>query len=97
MKLKSISSKDFSANLAAKCFVALNPGKVCFVEKTDHKAYTYNEVAIVTDVRPDRLIYPEGWGYSAGCFKNLLKSKIDVPMFTSDGIQWNLGELIYDD
>ena len=55
---------DMSANLAAKVFKTLNPDTVIL------KRAPFGDMVIVTNVEPKDLVYPEGWYYGKGCFRN---------------------------
>ena len=88
MAAKVVKMCDLSVNIAAKVFEMLNPGKV--------EVFSDNWLGpfrrIQTDVEPRLLIYPEGWYYAKGCFRNKHTSSTglyeEIRMVTKDGVAW---------
>ena len=84
--MKTVKMCDMNSWIAAKVFQMLNPDQITLMVNN------YNEEAIVTDVEPKDLIYPEGWYYAKGCFRNKHMSTTgiygEIEMETSDGTSW---------
>ena len=90
---------DMSCLIAAKVFEMLNYGKV----KLENERSPFR-VRIITDVEPKGPIYPEGWYYGKGCFRNKHLSTTgiyeEVTMVKSNGNLWRESAhycTIYDD
>jgi len=90
---------DMSCLIAAKVFEMLNYGKV----KLENEMNPFM-LHIITDTEPKYLIYPEGWYYGKGCFRNKHLSTTgiyeEVPMLKSNGTLWSKSAhycAIYDD
>lgn len=60
-----VKSCDFPKYVAVQVFKMLNHGLVELVE-----THSYVGTVIVTDIAPKDLIYPEGWYYAKGSFRN---------------------------
>ncbi len=84
---KTVKMADMPTHIALMVFQELNGDKI---ECDD--IYDFYDQVIYTDVEPRDLIYPEGWYYAKGCFRNkhMTSSGIysEVPMRTSDGRDW---------
>lgn len=82
---KTIKSCDFNLGIAVKVFEMLNSGKV------QKKILGMNTV-LVTDVEPKDLVYPEGWYYAKGSFRNKHTSTTglyeEIKMCKSDSSFW---------
>lgn len=80
---------DSSVEIAAELLEKLNPGKVR-IEKTGLSGFV--EKIIMTNVRPMDLVYPEGWYYAEGCFRNKHNSAsgmyYEMLMIKGDGSFW---------
>ena len=80
---KTIKMCDLSEDVVANVFVMLNPGKV---------KYDKDESIIITDVEPEYLVYPEGWYYAKGTFRNKHTSTnglyVEIEMIKSNGEFW---------
>ena len=63
---ETVKMCDMPISIAAKVFEMLNPGKVTVMNPDLIRTRYF----IVTDVEPKNLIYPEGWYYAKGCFRN---------------------------
>lgn len=62
---------DLSRDTAAKVFVMLNPGRVKYSEMNNiFKDTPLPDTVLITDVEPKDLVYPEGWYYANGTFRN---------------------------
>ena len=76
---KTVKMCHMSKQIAADVFSKLNPGKI-IVEEAKGKLQIY------TETEPKELIYPEGWYYAKGTFRNKHNSTIgiyeEVPMYT---------------
>ena len=76
---------DFPKEVAANVFLMLNPS-VTYTEDS------YGNNIFITDEQPNNLIYPEGWYYEKGTFRNKHNSTTGIYealyMFTSEGILW---------
>ncbi len=84
---KTIKTCDLSGNIAAFLFQKLNGDNVKL------KTYAgYNVLVIVTDIEPQNLVYPEGWYYAKGCFRNKGNTTSgvyeEVIMIDSKGNDW---------
>lgn len=81
---------DVTADVAAKIFAVYNEGKVAVLTAGDIGRVT----AIVTDVEPKNLIYPDGWYYAKGRFTNKHKSTTGmydtVLMLDKNGDVWDV-------
>ena len=77
---------DMDLHIATKVFEALNPGKVKIVN-------TPFTTFILTDIEPKDLVYPEGWYYAKGYFRNKHMSTTglysEVSMRTEGGASWS--------
>ena len=86
-KAKVVKMCDMPVGIAASVFEMLNQGKVQ-LKKND----VFLSTIIVTDVEPKDLIYPEGWYYAKGRFRNKHMSTTgmysEVIMRKSDGTFW---------
>ena len=56
---------DMSKSIAVMVFKMLNNGKVYLKDNVP----VYGTI-IVTDIEPNDLVYPEGWYYAKGAFRN---------------------------
>ena len=78
---------DMSKSIAIQVFKMLNGNKVQLKE-----THTPLGVIIVTDIEPMHLIYPEGWYYAKGTFRNKHNSTTgiyeEVHMEKSNGKSW---------
>ena len=87
---KTVKTADLSGYLAARLFEALNPDVEYLIEDPFNLS-NYNGL-IVTDVDPERLVYPEGWYYAKGCLRNKHNSSTglyeEIPMCRYDGSPW---------
>lgn len=79
---------DMKVEIAAKVFEMLNHGKV----KVDRGNWLGDRANIKTDVEPKLLIYPEGWYYAKGSFRNKHTSTTglyeEMRMVKSNGESW---------
>lgn len=64
MASKVIKMCELPIEIAEKVFEAINGGKVRIV---DNKFWGH---VLVTNYKPEDLIYPEGWYYENGTFRN---------------------------
>ena len=64
---ETIKMCDMSIAVATKVFEMLNPGRVHVKKPGDDWCTRY---FIITDIEPKELIYPEGWYYAKGAFRN---------------------------
>ena len=82
---KVVKSCDFPVEIALQVFEMLNP-RVKIV-----KLYDFHK-AIMTEVEPKNLTYPEGWYYAKGNFRNKHTSSngiyYEVPMIKFDRTSW---------
>ena len=83
---QTIKSCNYPGEIASRIFEMLN---------SDVK-YSRNEhgvKVIITDTDPKELIYPEGWYYAKGRFRNKHQSTTgmydEVYMFNSKGVCWS--------
>ena len=81
---KCVKMCDMKAHIAVKVFEMLNPNRV--------KVIMDSQLLVLTDIEPKELVYPEGWYYAKGAFRNKHTSTTgiyeEVPMLTSDGELW---------
>ena len=63
---KKIKSNNLPGKVAARLFADINKKYVEFVE------YDYKPSVLKCQIDPndDRLVYPEGWYFGKGCFRN---------------------------
>lgn len=86
MATKVVKMCDLSVGVAIQVFIMLNPGKIMV------KRNGVFDTIIITDVEPKNLVYPEGWYYAKGCFRNKHTSTTgmygEAPMLKSNGKCW---------
>lgn len=79
---------DMRSDIAVQVFIMLNGDKVRLI-----KPNGFHRLTLVTDTEPKDLIYPEGWYYAKGSFRNKHMSTTglyeEVPMRTSNGKFWD--------
>ena len=84
--MKVIKSCDLTGPIAGKLFAMLNAAYV-------YTAKCGNEKVLVSKVHPDELIYPEGWYYAKGAFRNKHNSTTglydEIPILKEDGSSWH--------
>lgn len=87
MAARTVKMCDMSRGIAVEVFKMLNQEKV----KTE-ETYSYWGTVIVTDVEPMNLIYPEGWYYANGFFRNKHTSSTgkydEICMIKQNGECW---------
>ena len=90
MAAKIVKMCDMPIAVAVKVFSMLNEGKIEVKEPGDFFCTCY---MVVTDVEPKDLVYPEGWYYAKGAFRNKHLSTTgmyeEAKMFTSYGEPWS--------
>ena len=83
---KVVKMCDMPASVAMSVFEQLN--RQVKVKNRD----CWELRCIVTDAEPNELVYPEGWYYAKGCFRNKHTSTNgryeEVKMVTSTGKEW---------
>lgn len=87
---KIVKTRDMNRDTIAKVFCMLNSGlvKYSYLSDTGIKD-NLPGVALVTDVEPKDLAYPEGWCYINGIFCNKNQnSSTSMYMVTSNGKFW---------
>ena len=99
MKATIVKSADLPRDIALTVFEMLNvdrEGKhhVKVIRPGDDGYCTRHR--IVTDREPADLVYPDGWYYAKGNFRNKHNSSTgfysEVPMYNEKGVRWdNLG------
>ena len=87
--VKLIRTADLSARTAAQLMTSINPG----IEYVPNNPFCHDNVgAIITETHPRDLIYPEGWYFSKGNFRNKHNTSSgvyeEIPMIRRDGSQW---------
>ena len=91
MATKNVKMCDMPISVAVKVFSMLNEGKVKVKVPGENFCTSY---IIVTDVEPKDLIYPEGWYYAKGAFRNKHLSTTgfyeEAKMLTSNGEPWGI-------
>ena len=84
---KTVKMCDMSGEIAAIVFQKLNSKDVILGEVKGT-----SELIIATDVEPAELVYPEGWYYAKGCFRNKHTSSTgayeEIRMVKVDGTSW---------
>ena len=87
-KAKVVKTSDLNVPVAARLFELLNYGKIKI------KGTTSLNTIIITDEEPINLVYPEGWYYGKGCFRNKHNSTNGVYgeaiMYNTKGEPWEL-------
>lgn len=91
--VETIKMCDMPGHVAAKVFALLNAGKVKFVDSENVVGERFLvHPTLVTDVEPKDLVYPEGWYYAKGTFRNKHNSTTglysEVEMIKSNGKLW---------
>lgn len=85
---KTVKMCDMRLPIAVKVFEMLNPTTVT-VKPAGLGAWSF---VIITDTEPENLIYPEGWYYAKGCFRNKHQSTTgmyeEAHMLTSKNELW---------
>ena len=85
---KTIKMCDMPLEIAVAVFQMLNPDNV----KIEPVTRLNSRIAIVTDIEPKDLIYPEGWYYAKGAFRNKHMSTTgfyqEARMVTTEGNVW---------
>ena len=85
---KTIKMCDMPLEIAVTVFQMLNPDSVKIKPVTRLNC----RIAIVTDVEPKALSYPEGWYYAKGVFRNKHMNTTEfyqeARMVTSEGNVW---------
>ena len=99
MKATIVKSADLPRDIALMVFEMLNvdrEGKhhVKVIGPNDDGYCVRHK--IITDREPMDLVYPEGWYYAKGNFRNKhntsKRSYSEIPMYNKEGIRWdNLG------
>ena len=84
---KIVKMCDMDSSIAVKVFEMLNPGQIKV------KLNIYGEpIGIVTDTEPRILVYPEGWYYAKGSFRNKHMSSTgwycEIRMEMGNGTPW---------
>ena len=86
MAAEVVKMCDMSKGIALKVFKMLNP------EKVTVKKHVRCGICIYTYTEPKDLIYPEGWYYAKGTFRNKHQSTTgiycEVMMFKNNGEWW---------
>lgn len=86
---ETVKMCDMNIAISTKVFEMLNLGKVHVKRPGENFCTNY---IIVTDVEPKDLIYPEGWYYAKGNFRNKHMSTTGIYqeayMMTSSGKRW---------
>ena len=87
----TMRTADVGGHLAAKLFEGLNPDVDYMPGNPFNLACTSG--VIVTDIHPLKLVYPEGWYYAKGYFRNKFNttsgSYEEIPMLNRDGLPWD--------
>ena len=95
MKATTIKSADFPREVALTVFELLNVDNdgnhhVKVIRPGDGYCVRHR---IITDHEPADLIYPEGWYYAKGNFRNKHTSSTgfysETPIYNEDGIRWD--------
>ena len=85
---QTVKMCDMNKFIAVKVFEMLNGNKIRVAETRNRC-----DIVIVTDVEPKLLVYPEGWYYAKGAFRNKNTSSTglyeEVNMKKSDGTWWD--------
>ena len=88
---KMVRSADLPVQLAAKVFAALNPESVVYV-RLDPFGSPNVSGTLVSYEDPNDLVYPEGWYFAKGEFRNKHNSSDGfyhtVPMHRPGGKFW---------
>ena len=91
MAAKTVKMADMSVQIASRVFQSLNSGKVS-VSKSPF-CYSDEAIVIITDTEPRDLVYPEGWYYEKGMFRNKHQSTTglyeEIPMLKSNHDFWS--------
>ena len=84
---KTVKMCDMNKAIATQVFKMLNGDKVRLKE-----TFSYFGTIIVTDIEPKDLVYPEGWYFAKGWFRNKHTSSTgrydEVLMMKSNGACW---------
>ena len=86
--VKTVKMCDMPIEISLKVFEMLNPSEVKILKNDSW----FDRFTIITDTEPKDLVYPEGWYYAKGHFRNKHMSTTgfyqEVRMGTSDGKYW---------
>ena len=89
---KTVKMADLSARVAARILVAYNHEVVTYVRINPFSLSDPGCGAIVSFVEPAELIYPEGWYFAKGHFRNKGNSTSgryeEIPMYQPGGEPW---------
>ncbi|MBR2841162.1 hypothetical protein IKE80_00010 [Candidatus Saccharibacteria bacterium] len=90
---KTVKSVDTTGTAAAKFFAALNSDDVEYLSEHPFNYPSIPSVGVlVTDVNPNELIYPEGWYFAKGTFRNKHNSSTgayeEIQVLKRDGTPW---------
>ncbi len=90
---KTARTADLTGSMAANLFVALNPMEVEYFHNHPFlQTVLPDGGVIVTDVDPNDLIYPEGWYFAKGSFRNKHNTTTglydEIPIIRSTGEPW---------
>jgi len=87
--MNSIKMCDVDVSVAAKALKELNKRKVLLVKE---RPFDDRITVILAKVHPKKLIYPEGWYYAKGMFRNKHNSSTglyqEIPMEKPRGGIW---------
>lgn len=88
---KIVKMCDMNQDIAIEVFSKLNPEKI-EIQK-EYLLGLMKIVRIYTNVEPKDLIYPEGWYYAKGTFRNKHTSSTgvyhEVRMYKTSGESWD--------
>lgn len=88
----TVKPADFSIRLAAKILAALNPETVIYTRLDPFDACHGANGTLVSYVDPNELIYPEGWYFAKGEFRNKHNSTTGIydsmPIHQPRGLLW---------
>lgn len=88
---KTVLTVDLDARIAGQIFAELNREHVVFLKRDPF--YESHQCALISNLDPRELYYPEGWYFAKGTFRNKGNSSTgtyeEVPVYRLGG----MGEL----
>lgn len=86
-EIKSVKMCDMPLSVAISALKGLNPGKVEL-----RNDYLWGMILVTEE--PKNLVYPEGWYYAKGNYRNKHTSTTgiykEIPMYTKYGEPWKI-------
>ena len=82
--VKTFKTADLSVHTAAGLLAEMNYG----VEYYPNSPFGSDGGVIVTDTNPEDLLYPEGWYFAKGLFRNKRNATLELPFVRRNAKYW---------